>query len=552
MNLSSLLRSDRSSPQRARLLAGFIGAAFALVAMRGAQLSLFGSTADASTANETAQAETRRVDILDRHGERLATSVSVYSLYADPGAIWDARQTATALKTVLPRIDEAAIAARLSDKSKKFVWIERQLTPALRQKIFELGLDGIGFREETKRLYPRGSLAGHVLGFAGVDGNGLAGIEYAMDETLRTSQAPVRLTIDASVQFSLETELANAASGFQAKGAAGIVLDARSGEVLAMAWLMLDPNRGRFMDASARTNRATGAVYELGSVFKPLTVAAGLDVGILTMNDTFNVADPVRIGPETIRDDHPLPDVTRAGLTDIIAYSSNIGTVRAALMIGSKRQEAFLKNLGLLEASPVELAGSERPIPPARWDDITVATVGFGHGIAITPMAFASAFATLANKGEYVPPTLLADPDPLAEPRISRSVMRPETAAAVNLMLRDAVTRGTGRSADVPGYRIAGKTGTAEKLVNGQYSQTANVTSFAALFPFDAPRYVVVIVMDEPQGETRYRATAAWNAAPTAGRVIERIAPLLEVSPYFEDLETVSYEATTVSLRSQM
>ncbi|MEO1359420.1 MAG: penicillin-binding protein 2, partial [Pseudomonadota bacterium] len=494
-----------------------------------------------------AEAPVRRADIVDRNGDLLATSVTAYSVFADPRAIGDADLIATEIATVLPGINVERIKARLSNKERAFAWIERGITPRQRQAVFELGLEGIGFREETRRAYPRRTLAGHILGYAGADGQGLGGIEYAMDDRLKSDSSPLYLTIDANVQFSLEAELAAAVGEYEAEAGTGIVMAAQSGEVLGMAsWPPLDPHQATTLsqEDSARLDRASNAVYELGSVFKPLTVAGALDAGAIRPGDRFDVREPLRIRGRQIEDDHPI--IGRPTPFEIIADSSNIGTVKIAWQMGSRRQQEFLSSLGLFSRSPIELAGSARPLLPETFDELHSATASYGHGIAVSPIAFAGAFAALANAGETVTPTLLMAPERVRTPR---RVMAAPTAELVVRMLRRAVVDGTGANAEVGGYRVAGKTGTAEKPIPGGYSETENICSFAAIFPADSPEYVVLIVLDSPKaGENRGR-TAAWNAAPTAGRVIERIAPILGVEPRFDEPVRSSPRVRSVSDR---
>lgn len=476
----------------------------------------------------------RRADIVDRNGELLATSVSVYSLFADPRAIWDPAEVAMGVASVLPDIDVDDLTARLANRERAFEWVRRGLTPRQRQAIYDLGLEGLDFREESRRAYPRGTLAGHILGYAGADGQGLAGVEYAMDSELLEGNGPLRLTIDSNVQFALEAELAAGAGEHDAEGGAGVVLNARNGEVLALAsWPPIDPNRAFDLsrDDPARLNRAAGAVYELGSVFKPLTMAAALDTGAIRPSDRFDVREPLVISGRTITDTHPISG--HASPTEIISESSNIGTVKVAIMLGARRQQEMLAALGLFSRSPVEIAGSAAPILPQQFDDIHAATISYGHGIAVTPIAFASAFSVFANGGEVIEPTIVLEGK---HRRRTKRVFSAPTAAVVTQMLREAVVNGTGEHAEVAGYRVAGKTGTAEKPVPGGYSDEDNITSFAAVFPADSPDYVVLIVLDAPKQGAGLGRTAAYNAAPTAGRVIERVAPMLGVEPKFEDL----------------
>ncbi len=522
----------RGGGMRTRLVSICLLAVFGAIAIKGLTVALGGPGEVTGIAANFEEAP-RRADIVDRNGDLLATSVAVYSVFADPRAIGNGALIAEELATVLPDLDVETISARLSNKERAFAWIERGITPRQRQAVFDLGLEGVAFREETRRAYPRGTLAGHILGYSGADGQGLGGIEYAMDDRLTSDEGPLYLTIDANVQFSLEAELAAAVGEFEAEAGAGIVMAAQSGEVIGMAsWPPLDPHKATDLhrEDPALLDRASGAVFELGSIFKPLTVAGALDAGAIRPSDRFDVREPLVIRGRQINDDHPI--VGRPTAFEIIADSSNIGTVKIAWQMGSRRQQEFFSSLGLFSRSPIELAGSAGPLLPERFDELYSATASYGHGIAVSPVAFAGAFASLGNAGETVTPTLLMAPDRKRSPK---RVMAAPTADLVMRMLRQAVVDGTGAQAEVGGYRVAGKTGTAEKPIPGGYSETENICSFAAIFPADSPEYVVLIVLDSPKaGEGRGR-TAAWNAAPTAGRVIERIAPILGVEPRFDE-----------------
>ncbi len=505
---------------------------FAVIAGKAGMVAMTSQPADQGDSRAF-EDPIRRADIVDRNGELLATSVAVYSLFADPRAIWDPAEVASGIGRVFPDIDVDKLTADLSDKERAFVWVRRGLTPRQRQAVFDLGLEGLDFREESRRAYPRGTLAGHILGYAGTDGQGLAGVEYAMDSELLSSREPLKLTIDSNVQFALEAELAAAAGEYGVEGGAGVILNARNGEVMGLAsWPPIDPNRVLELDRDdpARLNRAVGALFELGSVYKPLTVAAALDTGAIRPSDRFDVREPLVISGRAIHDDHPISG--HASPTRIVADSSNIGTVKIAIMLGARRQQEMLAAVGLFDRSPVEVAGSAAPLLPEQFDEIHAATVSYGHGIAVSPMAFATAFSVFANGGEVVEPTIIMD----GERRRTRRVISAPTAAVVTRMLREAVVDGTGRFAEVAGYRVAGKTGTAEKPIAGGYAHDENISSFAAIFPADSPDYVVLIVLDAPKAGAGRGRTAGFNAAPTAGRVIERVAPMLGVEPKFEDL----------------
>lgn len=517
---------------RTRLVGLGLSALFVVLAGKGGYLALSGQ-GEASATQRILVPSVMRADILDRNGEQLATSVTTYTLVAMPNLIWDPNETADALMSVFADMDRETLHKRLSNTSLQEVHIERDLTPRQRQAVWDLGLEGLDFLEESGRSYPRGTLAGHLLGFTSVDDIGIAGIEYAQDEYLSKGGEPLRLTLDNGVQAAVEAELAAAAAEHDVQGGAAILMDAGTGEIRALAsWPPFNPNQAHSTrrDDPARLNRAVGAVYELGSVFKPLTVAAALEAGAVKPNDVFNVREGIEIRGFEIEDDHPLP-VVNAGLEMIIAESSNIGTVHVNEKLGPRRQQAFLEQAGLTERAAIELAGSAAPILPEQYTDLSSATVSYGHGIAVSPLAFLSAFMAFANSGERLQPTLIMDEKRKAKPVRLMSAM---TAEMVNVMMREAVVTGTGTRADIAGYGVAGKTGTAEKPVDGGYDAERNVTSFASIFPYDRPQYALIVVLDEPQSDVAGGETAAWNAAPTAGRIIERVAPLLGLPPRFE------------------
>ena len=531
--------SASEGPVRIILVGITIGLFFAAVTVKASLNALSGDARrPAVVIGETGRIE--RADIVDRNGELLASSIAVYAVYADPRAIWDADEVARKLADILPDLDMAETARRISDKSRQVVYIRRGLSPRERRAIFELGLEGVGFEEERARIYPRGTLAGHVLGYANLDGSGLAGIEYSMDERLSEGGEPLRLTLDSAVQFAVEVELAAAAEAYSMTSGAGIVVDARTGDILALAsWPAIDPNQIPHIpdEDPVRINRAVGAVYELGSVYKPFTIAAGIETGELSGSDRFDLAAPMEIAGIPVKDTHPGPK--SASATDIIVESSNKGTVQVALRVGARRMEDFYRKSGLLERVDVSLPSSEAPLLPENWGDLSLSRASYGHGLSITPLAFAGAFTAFANGGERVELRLIASKETPGRQR----VMSAPTAAIVTAMMRENVLRGTGTRAEVSGYRVAGKTGTAEKPIPGGYDYDANVASFAAVFPADDPKFVVFIVLDEPQTFEGGGRTAAWNAAPTVGRIIERIAPGLGVLPEFDvpEPDPVSY-----------
>lgn len=515
---------------RVRIYAGlgvFALVLFLLIA-RLAEVSLMHQSA---TFSYMASGEVKsRADIVDRNGELLATSLEMYSLSANPRKVWDAVASTQAIISALPDLDAAVVEERLTS-GKAFVWIKRNLTPSERQAVFSLGLPELHFQIEPQRVYPRGRLASHVLGFTDIDQNGTAGAEYAFNEALSEEGAvPKKLSLDIRVQFALADELRAGVEKFQADGASGIVLNIKTGEVLALVSMPdFDPNQSGTALSNSLLNRASYSFYELGSTFKPITMALAHETGILKDGETLPVHKRFVIQKKSITDDHPSP--VALNIWDILAKSSNRGTAMIALRAGADAQQDLLRRIGLFARAPIELKESAAPVLPGQWQDITTATVSYGHGITVTPLALASALASLLNGGIYMPPTIQKYEGGVSSEFKGRRAVPKETSQFIVDMMRYVVTDGTGRNAAVSGYEVMGKTGTAEKLVNGEYAKKRLVTSFVAAFPHRDPNYLVFIVYDEPKSaaDTHGYATAGWNAARTAGRVVERIAPVLGV-----------------------
>lgn len=473
------------------------------------------------TQNEVKQ----RADIVDRNGELLATTLETYTLYAEPAKVWDPIETTEALIAALPDLDPAEVEQRLTSR-KALVYIQRNLTPRERQAVWSLGQPGLGFKVEPRRVYPRGKLASHVLGWTNVDMVGAAGAERAFEAELAAPDAlPKKLSIDLRIQAALDDELRKGMVKFHAKAISGVVMDITTGEVLAMASMPdFDPNQFGTALPETRLNRATMSTYELGSTFKPLTMAMALENGA-EPDVKMPVQKPLIIRRKSITDDHYSPEPL--GMFDVLSESSNRGSAMYALNVGEAGQRDFLRKVGLFDRVPIELAESAAPQLPREWQDLTTATVSYGHGIAVTPLALTAALSSALNGGEYIDPTLQYVSLGQSQPR--RRVMTEYTSAMMKDMMRYVVTNGTGRNAAVRGYGVMGKTGTAEKPgVNG-YQEKNLVTSFVAAFPHSSPKYLVFVVYDEPQAiEGTYGyATAGWNAAPTAGAVVERMVTIL-------------------------
>jgi cell division protein FtsI (penicillin-binding protein 3) len=424
---------------------------------------------------------------------------------------------------------------QLLRSGKTFIYLRRRAAPSLVQAINALGEPGLALEREPDRLYPQTDLAAHVLGFTDIDGHGAAGMERAFDERLSdptTRGEPLMLSISSRVQQALEHELLDAKTKFSAIGAAGIVMDIHTGEILAMTSLpQLNPNIAGNMNPEARFNRATLGVWELGSTFKPFTVAMALDHGnVKSMGQVYNCPKQLKVFGRTINDTHPFG--RSCTVAEIMKESSNIGTAQIAAETGGVAQKQFLKLMGFLDPVGVELREKGRTLSPRDWTPLSTMTVGYGHGIAVTPLHLAIGYSTLFNGGIYRPATLLKV-GPGHAVASGRRAFSEDTSYKMRSLLRLVVTEGTGKKADAPGYRVGGKTGTAEKLIGGHYAKNVVVTSFAGVFPMDEPRYAMVVMLDEPKAtaETFGFRTAGWNAAPIFGKVVSRIAPMLGVRP---------------------
>jgi cell division protein FtsI (penicillin-binding protein 3) len=521
-----------------RLMVGMLifGAVIGAVVLRLTWLGLFGDHAGRQLT--AASSVPLRGDIVDREGQPLARTIDSWTVALQPSkVIGDREALSVELARLMPEKDAAGWLAEVNS-TKSFVYLRRRAAPRLVTALNALGEPGIALSREPDRLYPQTDLAAHVLGSTDIDGKGASGMERGMDAYLSDParrNEPLTLSISSRVQQALEHELLEAKTKFNAIGAAGVLLDIHTGEILAMTSLpQLNPNIAGNMNPEARFNRATLGVFELGSTFKPFTVAMALDTGdVKSMGQMYPCYDSLPLpGGRTITDTHPFG--RPCSVSEIMMESSNIGTALIAAQIGGERQREFLKGMGFMNRVEAELPerGRALTVPVSNWSQTTTMTVGFGHSIAVTPLHLALGYATLYNGGIYRPATLLKidKGHPVSK---GRRVFSEETSYKMRSLLRLVVTKGTGKKADAIGYRVGGKTGTAEKVVGGGYSKTANITSFAGVFPMDEPRYAMVVMLDEPKGtaETFGWRTAGWNAAPTFGKVVGRIAPMLGLRP---------------------
>jgi cell division protein FtsI (penicillin-binding protein 3) len=520
-----------------RLMFGMLvyAGVIAVIVLRLLYLAVFGDHAGAKTGPGAYVPP--RGDIVDREGHPLALTIDAWTIGVQPDKIIGNKlDLARKLAAIMPERDEAAWLALLRS-GKNFIYLRRRASPRLVEAVNALGEPGLALSREPDRLYPQTDLAAHVLGYTDIDGQGAAGAERAFDKQLSdaaTRGEPLVLSINSRVQQALEHELLAAKTTFSAIGAAGVILDIHTGEVLAMTSLpQLNPNIAGNMDPEARFNRATLGVYELGSTFKPFTVAMGLDTGdVKSMGQIYPCPERLQVGNRSIGDTHPFK--RPCSVAEIMMESSNVGTAQIAAQVGGERQKQFLKAMGFLDPVETELRERGRALYPSQgsWGDMATMTVGFGHSIAVTSLHLANGYAALFNGGIYRPTTILKKDraHPVAK---GRRVFSEDTSYKMRALLRLVVTKGTGKKADAPGYRVGGKTGTAEKVVGGRYSKTLVITSFAGVFPMDEPRYAMVVMLDEPKGtaETFGFRTAGWNAAPIFGKVVSRIAPMLGVRP---------------------
>ena len=478
-----------------------------------------------------------RADIVDRNGVILARSLKTASLYADPVLIREPKKVAQNLVSIFPDLSYGDVLQKLQSK-KRFVWIKRNITPNEHSEVLYLGVPALDFEEEDRRIYPQGALAVHMVGVSGVDGQGLSGIERSFDALLAEGGESLQLSLDIRLQHILKREISNVMTAHRAKGGAGVIMDVESGEVLASVSLPdFDPYEYGEAGASKKFNRATLGVYELGSSFKLFSTAAFIENEKVGMGERFDVREPIKYGRHRIRDYHPEKRVL--SLTEVFIHSSNIGSAMMGQRLGGKNLQSFYKDLGLFDAPPLEIAELGTPIVPTPWRDINTMTASFGHGIAVSPLQLTRAAASIVNGGILVNPTLVVDPTASRQKKKKSAVrvLSSETAHRMKQLLRLTVTEGTGGKADVKGYLVGGKTGTAEKPNVGGYDRKKLISSFIGFFPMDDPRYAIYVMVDEPKGtKASYGyATGGWVGAPTVGRIVSSMASVLGLAPKVEE-----------------
>ena len=543
--------TQRSSLEQARgrivLISGLFVLAYILVVARVFDLAVIqGSLQRWSGNTETTAAPdgnaspVPRADITDRNGVLLATSLQTASLYADPPAIHDADLLASRLHQILPDLPTAELVTRLH-RASHFIWLRRNLTPAQQYQVLQLGEPGLKFQTEMRRLYPEGPLAAHIVGYTDVDGHGLAGVERHFDKQLRTDgDTALKLTLDIRLQHILRRETLDTINTFSAKAGAGVILDVHTGQVLAAVSLPdFDPNDLSKSNANAIFNRLTLGTYELGSTFKIFTLASLIENVDPPMGRQYDARAPLKIGKFKIADFDP--EGRMLTVPEVFMYSSNIGAARMAVDVGTDRMKKFYADLGLLSPLKLEIDEIGRPQYPRFWQQINTMTAAFGHGIAVTPLQLVAAASTIAGGGLVVHPTLLVDAPASAPGKPPVRVIADATVKRMRQLLRLVVTDGTGTKANVPGYNVGGKTGTAEKVGEfGGYAKKRMLSSFLAFFPVEDPHYAVYIMIDEPHGipKTGGFATGGMVAAPAVARVIASMAAVLGIPPdhYARDL----------------
>jgi cell division protein FtsI (penicillin-binding protein 3) len=508
---------------RIGIAAGLCAAAFSIIVARLIEVTVLGAGLAAPVA-ETPAVQPMRADFVDRNGVLIARDLPVSDLYASPAVFWDTDEAARGLAEATGA-DETRLKQAFAAK-RGYVLVRRGLTPDVRDAAMRLGLPGLTFEKTYKRYYPAGSILSHAVGQVDPDDNGVSGLELGLDQLVRERSTPLALSFDLRVQHVLQHEMSEAMRTFSAKAAGGLVMDVRTGEILALASLPdYEPNSRSQATAESIRNRLTQDVYELGSIFKIFAFAQAVEDKTVRFDEYIDIAHPLKLGRFTIN------DFSRHGASlavpMVFAESSNIGTGKIAMRSGPTRQQAFLRRMGLLDGLKTELPEMASPLYPRRWNEVEMVTISYGQGISVNPLAFAAAAASVVNGGTRVQPTFVKRDAPQTGDR----VISESASASMRELMRLVVTEGTGSKADVPGYEVGGKTGTADKPVNGSYARHRLLSSFVGVFPMSHPQYLVFVMIDEPKGTKASFgfATGGWTAAPAVGRVIARTAPLLGV-----------------------
>ena len=525
-NLYSLTyRALKTAKKRTFVVIGVFIVAFLVLIIRLAQVMIFNKSDDENSLYISAPTIAFRADIVDRNNNIIATSLPTVSLYACPHEMIDFDEAAEKTCAVFKDIEKEKFLRRLK-KSKKFLWVKRNLSPTQEQEILNQGIPGFHFLKTEKRVYPDKNLLSHVIGGTDIDNNGIAGIEKVFDEALKSSTQPIALSIDLNIQHAVHDELQKSVKEFRAKGGAAIVMKIKTGEIFSLVSLPdFDPNRNENPNSRERFNMATSSAIEPGSSAKIINTAMALETKKITPFSQYDARFPIKIGRFTIHDFHGRG--TYLSVEEILKYSSNIGSAKIALDVGREHQKSFFKKVGLLDTIACELVETQKPLYPKNWGEVNSMTIAFGHGIALSPLHLTTVISGMLNNGIKNNPTLLKKNLTPSGKRI----ISEKTAKQIAILMRLNVTEGANKKAEVKGYCVGGKSGTAEKLNRGRYSKTANYTGFIGAFPMPNPEYSVYVVLDEPQAtkKTHGFRTAGWIAAPTAAKIIQRIGPMLNV-----------------------
>lgn len=521
------------------LLGAFFVVAYAAMAVRAFDLSVLQMSVPDNQQYEYFSASNdlqTRGAIVDRNGVLLATTIPVASLYADPKLVFDASTLAQKLVEIFPNMNYGSILQKLQSESR-FTWIKRNITPAEQARVLNLGQPGLSFQQETKRFYPHENLLSHLVGYTNIDDRGLAGLERSFDKHLHSGEE-LKLTLDVRLQHVLHREVSKAMKDFTAKAGAGVIMDAHTGDVLAGVSLPdFNPHKAGSQNDSQIFNRLTLGVYELGSMFKIFSTAAVLEYNKIPFSYEFDATEPIRVGRFTINDFHAQDRILT--VPEVFMYSSNIGSAKMGEMVGTEKLQAFYDDLGLLTPLDFEIREVGRPLKPNPWRDVHTLTASYGHGVATTPLQMSAAVAAVVNGGLLVSPKLVKS-EMMSKDESALRVVSEETSLKMRALMRLVVSDGTARKADVKGFEVGGKTGTAEKIVNGRYDRTKLISSFVGAFPSSDPKYVVMVMVDEPKGNKRSfgYATAGWVAAPAAARVVNGMAAILGMTPNYMSAES--------------
>lgn len=521
------------------LMSAFFVFAYVIVLARAADLSIIQGElrrVDEAALYEVAITPPRsdvRGDIVDREGVILARSLRTASLFVDPALVQNPAKLAEDISKIFPELSYGSVLQKVQSK-KRFVWLKRNISPEEQSKVLYLGYPGLNFKEEMHRIYPQGALAVHMVGASGVDGQGLSGIEASFDDLLKNSSEPLQLTIDVRLQHVLKREISKTIESFSAKAGAGLIMDVESGEILAAVSLPdYEPYKYSEAKDSEKFNRLSLGVYELGSAFKIFSTAALLEKTNTRMAHKFDVRNPIKVGRFKIRDYHPAKRLLT--LPEVFIHSSNIGSAMMGQDVGTEKLKDFYRDIGLLDSPDFEIPEVGRPLVPNPWREVNTLTASFGHGIAVSPLQLVRAAASIINGGILVTPTIISQENnhkkTLNKSRLR--VVSPQTSHRMRQLMRLVVTEGTGSKADVKGFLVGGKTGTAEKPGKGGYDRKKLISSFLGVFPMDEPKYAIFVMVDEPKGnkESYGYATGGWVGAPTVARIISGMVSVMGLEP---------------------